>query len=284
MIIFEKKTMKKLLPLCILLFGMASAQNYGLNENFETEINSPRWSTLDLDGDGKTWKLTPSQNWTMDLGFSGYVYVSDSRDRVTNQSLNPNNVLVSPPFIYESPRIKNTSALLGISFRISASDPVKFAETYALYLLPATEIFTGNETPVYFETLSSGTASKSVLVENWNWSYIGSEMKLYLRHYNSQNQNALVVDDIVNYNFTMSVNDVVYKNKTVIFPNPAKRFIKIDLKNETVKNVEVIDGSGRKCEIKLNHLEVDIAGLKSGVYYMKINTNNAAYINKFIKE
>lgn len=276
--------MKKLLPICILFFGMTSAQNYGLNENFETEINSPRWSTLDLDGDGKTWKLTPTQSWTTGLGFSGYVYVSDSHDSVTNQPLNPNNVLVSPPFIYEGPRIKNTNALLGISFRISASDPVKFSETYALYLLPATQTFTGTETPIYFETLSSGTTSKSVLVENWNWNDFGREMKLYLRHYNSQNQNALVVDDIVNYNFTMSVNDVFYKNKTVIFPNPAKRFIKIDLKNETVQNVEVIDVSGRKCEIRLNNHEVDVAGLKSGVYYMKINTSKASYINKFIKE
>lgn len=276
--------MKKLLPISILFFGITSAQNYGLNENFETEINSSRWSKLDLDGDGKTWKLTSSQNWTSGLGFNGYVYVSDSYDSINNQPLNPDNVLVSPTFIYEAPRIKNANALLGISFRISASDPVKFSETYAVYLLPANQTFTGTETPIYFETLSSGTTSKSVFVEHWNWDNIGQEVKLYFRHYNSQNQNALVVDEIVNYNFTMSLNDVVYKNKTVIFPNPAKRFIKIDLKNETVQSVEVIDVSGRKYGIKLNNNEVDVKSLNSGIYYIKINTKNASYINKFIKE
>jgi len=276
--------MRKILPICILFCATISAQNYGLNENFENESTSPRWSTLDLDGDGKTWNLKSPQDWTTGLGFSGNVYVSDSYDNVANQALNPDDVLVSPPFIYESPRIRNTNALLGISFKVSASDPFKFSETYALYFLPATQTFTGNETPIFFETLTSGMSSKTVFVDNWNWNNFGQEVKLYFRHYNSQNQHALVIDDIVNYNFTMSANDVVYKNKTVIFPNPAKHFIKIDLKDETVQNVEVIDAAGRKQGIKYKNNEVDVQGLKSGVYFMKINTKNSSYINKFIKE
>ncbi|SDE74189.1 Por secretion system C-terminal sorting domain-containing protein [Epilithonimonas hungarica] len=261
-----------------------SAQNYGLNENFENESSSPSWSTLDLDGDDKTWKLQSPQDWTTALGFSGYVYVSDSYDSTANQPLNPDNVLVSPTFIYEYPRIKNGNALLGISFKISASDPVRYSETYALYLLPATQTFTGNETPVFFETLDSGTTSKNILVEKWDWDTFGQEVRLYFRHYNSPNQKALVIDDIINYNFTMSTNDVVLKNKTVIFPNPTKRFIQIDLKTETVQNVEVIDISGRKHQVKFKNNKVDLEGLKSGVYFIKINTKLASYINKFIKE
>ncbi|WP_089870418.1 T9SS type A sorting domain-containing protein [Epilithonimonas hungarica] len=276
--------MRRILHLCILSIGIMSAQNYGLNENFENESSSPSWSTLDLDGDDKTWKLQSPQDWTTALGFSGYVYVSDSYDSTANQPLNPDNVLVSPTFIYEYPRIKNGNALLGISFKISASDPVRYSETYALYLLPATQTFTGNETPVFFETLDSGTTSKNILVEKWDWDTFGQEVRLYFRHYNSPNQKALVIDDIINYNFTMSTNDVVLKNKTVIFPNPTKRFIQIDLKTETVQNVEVIDISGRKHQVKFKNNKVDLEGLKSGVYFIKINTKLASYINKFIKE
>ncbi len=284
-IIFGKKLMTKILPICIFFFGITTAQNYyGLDENFENEINEKRWSVLDRDGDGKTWQLTPSQNWTTALGFSGSVYVSDSYDKSASQPLNPDNVLVSPAFIYETPRIKNTNALLGISFRISASDPVKFSETYALYILPATQTFTGTETPIFFETLNSGATSKKVFVEYWNWENMGYPVKLYFRHYNSQNQNALIIDDIVNYNYTMSVNDMVYKNKNIISPNPAKRFIKIDLKNKPVQSIEIIDAAGRTYNPKLNSNEVNVEALKPGIYYIKVKTENTSYINKFIKE
>ena len=276
--------MKKLLPLLFLPITFTYGQNYGLNENFENETTSLQWSKLDLDGDGKTWHLEPAVAWTEALQFTGNVFISDSYNATTNQTLTPDNVLVSPPFIFEYPRIKNGSLLLGIAFRIAAADPVKFAETYAVYMLPANQTFTGNETPIYFETLTSGNISRSIFVEHFQWDTFGKEVKLYFRHYNSANQKALVIDDIMNYNFTMSANDVVLKNKTVIFPNPAKRFITIELKNETLQKVEVVDAVGRIYNVSYKNQKVDVQNLKAGIYFMKINTEKSSYINKFIKE
>ena len=179
------------------------------------------------------------------MQFTGNVFISDSYDADTNQALTPDNVLVSPSFIFEYPHIKNGNLTLGIAFRVAAADPVKFAETYAVYMLPANQTFTGNETPLYFETLTSGNGSRWIFVEHFQWETFGKEVKLYFRHYNSANQKALVIDDILNYNYTMSANDLVLKNKTVIFPNPARRFITVDLKNETLQKVEVVDTIGR---------------------------------------
>lgn len=273
--------MKKILLPLLFTFSFLPAQNFGLNEYFETEINDHRWSTFDLDGDGKSWNLTPSASWTTNLGFEGYVYVSESYDHANNQALNPDNVLVSPTFIYEYPHVKNANYLIGISYQISASNPSKYAETYAVYLLPATQTFTGNETPIYYETLTTGTISKNVFVENWNFS--GLQVKLYFRHFQSQNQNALVIDNISNYNYTMSVDNTVHKNENVIFPNPAKDKITIKLK-ENIEGIEVIDLNGRKFDLKESNKVVDVQLLQSGVYFIKINTKNSSYINKFIKK
>ena len=274
--------MKTFLFISFLIYNFAPAQNYGLQENFENEIVDQRWSTMDLDGDGKTWNLTSANTLTTNLGFSGYTYISDSYDQVNSQSLNPDNVLVSPAFIYESPLLKNPLHLLGISFRISATNPSKFSETYAVYLLPATQTFTGTETPIFFETLNSEIGSKTVYIDNFE--YFGQEVKLYFRHYNSENQNALVIDDISNFNNTMSVNDQVFKNSNIIFPNPARSVIYLDLKNEKANTAEVIDAVGRKYDIKLLNNALNIEGLKPGIYYIKINTTRASYVNKFIKE
>lgn len=276
--------MKHFLLLSLFLYTISPAQNYGLQENFESELADQRWSTLDLDGDGKTWNLTPANTRTTSLGFSGYTYVSNSYDQVTDEGLNPDNVLVSPGFLYEYPHIKNVNYILGISFRISASDPSKFAETYALYMLPANQTFTGNETPLYFETLTSGTASKVVLVDNYNPNIFGTEVKLYFRHYNSENQSALLIDDITNYNFTAGTTDLITKNKLVIYPNPATTELKINLKNETVQSVEVMDITGKKFAAKEKNNTVNVKTLAPGIYFIKIKTNKNSYINRFIKE
>ncbi len=276
--------MKKLLPFLFLPIALTYGQDYGLNENFENETTSLQWSKLDLDGDGKTWHLESAASWTEALQFTGNVFISDSYDADTNQALTPDNVLVSPSFIFESPHVKNGNLSLGIAFRVAAADPVKFAETYAVYMLPANQTFTGNETPLYFETLTSGNSSSRIFVEHFQWETFGKEVKLYFRHYNSANQKALVIDDILNYNYTMSANDLVLKNKTVIFPNPAKRFITVELKNETLQKVEVVDTIGRIYDLPYKDHKVDVQSLKAGIYFMKINTEKSSYINKFIKE
>jgi len=276
--------MRKLLPIFLLSFALGHGQDYGLNENFENESASPRWTTLDMDGDGKTWRLQTAQDWTTELGFNGYVYISDSYDTAANLPLNPNNVLVSPTFIYELPRIKSGNNTIGISFRISAADAVKFSESYAVYLLPANQTFTGNETPLFFETLTTGSTSRYIFVDHFNWEIMGKQMKLYFRHFNSPNQKALVIDDISNFNTTMSVADVAQKNKTVISPNPAKHFVKINLKDETIRKIEIIDISGRAQDVLLKNGEVDVQKLNAGIYFIRIDTDRSSYVNKFIKE
>lgn len=277
--------MTKLLPIFLLSFALGHSQDYGLNENFENESASPRWTTLDLDGDGRSWRLQEAQDWTTALGFSGYVYISDSFDTAANLPLNPNNVLVSPTFIYELPRIKNGGVnSIGIAFRVAAADPVKFSESYAVYLLPANQTFSGNETPIYFETLTSGSTSRNIYVDRYDWEIMGKEMKLYFRHFNSPNQKGLVIDDISNFNTTMSVNDVAQKNKTVISPNPAKDFIKINIKDETMRKLEIIDISGRAQDVLLTNGEIDVRKLNAGIYFIRIDTDRSSYVNKLIKE
>ncbi len=277
--------MKKFLPVFLLSFVLGHAQNYGLSENFENESASPRWTTLDLDGDGKTWRLQEAQDWTTALGFSGYVYISDSFDAAANLPLNPNNVLVSPTFIYESPRIKNGGInTIGIAFRIAAADAIKFSESYAVYLLQADQTFSANETPIYFETLTSGSTSRNIFVDRFDWEIMGKEMKLYFRHFNSPNQKSLVIDDVSNFNTTMSVDDVAQKNKIVISPNPAKHFIKVNLKDETMRKLEIIDITGRAQDVTITNGEVDVRKLNAGIYFIRIDTDKSSYVNKFIKE
>lgn len=91
-------------------------------------------------------------------------------------------------------------------------------------------------------------------------------------------------DEFIFSEETLSSRDQSISNSVVIYPNPAKNFIKINNKG-SLENISVYDILG-KLVLKSNiaNNEIDISNLKSGIYLFKIETSTGVFTKKVIKE
>ncbi|WP_299886443.1 T9SS type A sorting domain-containing protein [uncultured Lacinutrix sp.] len=70
-----------------------------------------------------------------------------------------------------------------------------------------------------------------------------------------------------------------------IFPNPAKNVVIIKGLENNLKSVEIYSISGQKVMTAVNNLEtVNISALQSGVYFVKLSTEEASTTIKLIKD
>ena len=74
-----------------------------------------------------------------------------------------------------------------------------------------------------------------------------------------------------------------YGHETVsVFPNPAKTEIHIVMPNVTGAEVKIYDLLGRCMKKLTSTLRVDVSDLKSGIYFLEICSDTAAYRGKFV--
>jgi len=85
------------------------------------------------------------------------------------------------------------------------------------------------------------------------------------------------------YNSVLNTSDLVRKNSVAIFPNPVKNILKIASESEVI-DVEVYDNLGRLITKVNNQKSVKVENFAKGVYYLKIQTRDKIYYEKFIKE
>ncbi len=179
--------------------------NDGYAFDFEADYMAGRlqnWTTIDADGDGNDWKL---------FGETGYghhgsegVVVSYSYNNTTQTVLSPDNYLVSP--------------------QLSITEGNKFLTLYARALdedYPSDHFgvavsTTNNEQPSAFTMVQEwtmtakgagrevrGMRSAGERVGNWHHytvdlsDYVGQDIYLAIRHFNSTNNFCLCVDDVV---------------------------------------------------------------------------------------
>lgn len=83
----------------------------------------------------------------------------------------------------------------------------------------------------------------------------------------------------------VSVNEnVIAENNLLVFPNPAKDFIRIAMKENKPLTVELTDVSGRMVmQTKTTGL-LDVSNLQSGVYLLKVSDDRKVVAGKVIKE
>ncbi|WP_394335978.1 T9SS type A sorting domain-containing protein [Flavobacterium sediminis] len=76
------------------------------------------------------------------------------------------------------------------------------------------------------------------------------------------------------------VNGTAFK----IYPNPVSDFVLID-SSENIKNVSVFNVLGEREDCKITSNRVDMSGLESGVYFLKLEFVNGTKVNrKIIKQ
>jgi len=82
-------------------------------------------------------------------------------------------------------------------------------------------------------------------------------------------------------NTNLSTNDFI-KSKVNIYPNPVQNEIHIET-GEVVNSVEVFDLLGKQI-LNSKDKNIDVSGLQSGIYLLKINTNQGSLTEKIIKQ
>jgi len=69
----------------------------------------------------------------------------------------------------------------------------------------------------------------------------------------------------------------------VVYPNPVKDRLNIRT-SEAIKHVQIIDTFGKKIQKATNSTTLQVANLKAGVYFLRVETNSGIQTVKFIKE
>lgn len=85
------------------------------------------------------------------------------------------------------------------------------------------------------------------------------------------------------YNNVLSTSELVKKNNVAIFPNPVKNILNIASESD-VLSLEVYDNLGRLITKATHQKSVKVEDFAKGVYYLKIQTKEKIYYEKFIKE
>jgi alpha-tubulin suppressor-like RCC1 family protein len=153
------------------------------------------------------------------------------------------------------------------------------------------QIGTGNNMDVNTLPIQIGTNS------DWNKISAGRFHSLLLNNSNSlysmgyNGSGALGDGTLIDKNTpilfncsTLSMTE--YNNDTVsIYPNPCKDFLNIELNNELeINNITISDISG-KIILMVNDVceKIDVSSLKTGVYVLKINSNEKIIYKKIVK-
>jgi hypothetical protein len=85
------------------------------------------------------------------------------------------------------------------------------------------------------------------------------------------------------YNNVLSTSELVRRNNVAIFPNPVKNILNVASESD-VLSLEVYDNLGRFITKTNNQKSIKVEDFAKGVYYLKIQTKDKIYYEKFIKE
>jgi hypothetical protein len=78
-------------------------------------------------------------------------------------------------------------------------------------------------------------------------------------------------------------------NQLKVFPNPANEVLNINLQNNNIENCIILNALGQTVynsanEINAhNKIQLNIANLNAGVYFVKVRASNGSYNAKFVK-
>ncbi|MDR2237007.1 MAG: T9SS type A sorting domain-containing protein [Chryseobacterium sp.] len=164
----------------------------------------------------------------------------------------------------------------------NAPDPAE--NHYALYVLPATATFTGQETPILEETVNS---SSNVHLRTVNLSaYASQDVKIYFRQFNGPSSygSLLMLDDVQIMEQAVLGTSEVKKESTVgIYPNPASDYVYLKSKSK-ITHAEVYDITGRKINVRVENERLDVRDLQPGTYIITTESENKKSSHKLIKK
>lgn len=303
--------MKKLLLSTLLVFGLsANSQTTLFEDTFDTYTDFVisgfgGWSTLDID-------LLP----TYQGGTATPAWANHGAPQAF-QIFNPTTAVVTNAAT--GTEVRNFDSHSGAKYAASwaAVPGANPANEDWLISPPITLGSTGNELTVWVKSMSSSygleeynigvyvgtgnpTASSDFTTINSGvapypaWAqvvtaldaYAGQTVRIGIENVGSDHY-MFMVDDFKVTTTGLGVNQA-FAEKFNTYPNPANNVVNISNNdNITLTNVDINDINGRTVKtMKVNNLsevQIDIAELSAGVYFMNINTDSGIAVKKFIK-
>ncbi|MGI9526419.1 MAG: T9SS type A sorting domain-containing protein [Weeksellaceae bacterium] len=268
-----KKTFT-ILTSCMMMY-LAAQEEPIYSENFQGDLSG--WLVDDLDGDGFNWYIVASspqaeeQGWGPDgsLMAGSFSYNFDPEG-----PLYPDNVLISPQI--ELP--DNTP--LNLKFLIGTNVDYMNDHNFALYIVNEYENFDETWMPVYEKNfLGLDTAQEAALDIS---DYAGQTVRLVFRHYDSDKQFVLLLDDIVISEGALGVKEVRTDIQMSIYPNPVHDFVNIKV-DEDIEYVSIYSMNGELVK-KDSTSKINVGELEKGTYILKVKTTTQTFTKKFIKK
>lgn len=144
---------------------------------------------------------------------------------------------------------------------------------YAVYVINENN----EETQLFAETLDATMSNFQQRIATIPSSVTGN-FRIAFRHFNSENGYVIILDDIqIVTTGTIGIDEVNSAN-AIIYPNPADN--KVTVEGEGIVNVQIFDVNGRNV-LTSNHAgQMDISNLSTGVYMVRIISNNGVTIQK----
>lgn len=169
-----------------------------LEETFEVNEIPEGWQNIDADGDGQVWKFKLYWNSPDGTGFSigseswGSGYKDGSKPAYT-----PDNWLITPKIT-----VPNDGKL---QFDVASHSPTYNEETYGIFLSESGSAIEDFTVELYKETISEPNRSNKSQSIRAAWldtrtldlsAYAGKEIYLAFRHFESNDQMAILLDNI----------------------------------------------------------------------------------------
>jgi hypothetical protein len=117
-------------------------------------------------------------------------------------------------------------------------------------------------------------------------AYLGSSTVYVRFHYTGNDADSLSVDDVV-VTAVLGLNEVLASSFST-FPNPANDVITLtNSESTTVNSISISDINGRTVKTinveNVSEVQINVADLNAGVYFMNINSEAGKAVKKFIK-
>ena len=264
--------------LLLSMFTIANAQTVIFSQDFEDE-NMEGWLLMDNDGDGINWELVYSsdqaagQGWGPDMSL---MLASFAYNMFPGQEapLTPDNLLITPAI-----ELPEGSPVM-LDFKVGTNVEFMNNHNFALYVTEDYTTWDASDTP-YFEMNFEGISTAQQV--NMDISgYAGSSVYLIFRHYNSDAQFALMLDDILITAGSMSVRDAEAA-RFAVYPNPTADLIHIDSADD-IQKYELFNVSGAKILEGGSTERISLAQMPKGVYFLKIHTAETVFTQKVIRK
>ncbi|HIB37641.1 T9SS type A sorting domain-containing protein [Mesonia sp.] len=293
--------MKRTLLYFILFIFSVSIQAQVFSENFDGETldatTFSNWSSLDEDGDDEFWEVFNADANLVDLdddgtndvqmnwNLSGLAADSDSWEG--GSALTPDNYLITSNPI-DLTNVTGTT----ISYTVGTyqTNPNFIGDQYSVYLTTSNDLAEiANATPITTRQLSDdftaaapdGSESYADITLDAS-AYDGQIVYLTFRHYNSTDQNSVLLDNIV-VDGVLGVEDKLFNNFSY-YANQNYLELSASSPINEIKIYSILGNEIKKVNSNSLTESVNITELASGIYLAQINIRNQSKTFKFLKK